>query len=87
MDTINYEMFLGCGGIFHDRTRVIESPNYPNSYPNDAECSWEVRSDEGYHIGLSFVGRFHIEESPNCTNDFIEVIFGSIILVQSSFHG
>lgn len=63
----------GCGGIFHDRNRVIQSPNYPKMYPNNIECTWEVRSNEGYHIGLQFIERFQIEESTNCTNDFIEV--------------
>lgn len=63
----------GCGGIFHDKNRVIQSPNYPKMYPNNIECTWEVRSNEGYHIGLQFIERFQIEDSSNCTNDFIEV--------------
>ncbi|XP_045482434.1 cubilin [Harmonia axyridis] len=63
----------GCGGIFHDRNRIIQTPGYPKNYPNNSECEWEVVAPEGYHIGLSFIGRFHLEESDNCVDDFVKI--------------
>uniref|UniRef100_A0A1Y1LNZ2 Cubilin n=1 Tax=Photinus pyralis TaxID=7054 RepID=A0A1Y1LNZ2_PHOPY len=63
----------GCGGVFHDHTRIIESLAYPKDYPNNAECEWEVIADPGYSITLDFIDRFYIEESNGCSNDFVEV--------------
>jgi hypothetical protein len=55
------------------KTGMISSPNYPNAYKNNSECEWEIVVDDGYHIGLRFAYRFFIEDSPNCTKDFLEV--------------
>ncbi|KAJ8923869.1 hypothetical protein NQ315_010451 [Exocentrus adspersus] len=63
----------GCGGIFHDKSRIIQTPNYSEDYPNNAECLWELRSDPGYSIHLKFMERFHIEDSDKCVNDYLEV--------------
>ncbi|KAJ8936436.1 hypothetical protein NQ318_015582, partial [Aromia moschata] len=62
----------GCGGIFHDKSRIIQSANYGKDYPNNAECLWEIRSDPGYSIRLEFIDRFHIETSQDCKNDYLE---------------
>ncbi|KAK9889124.1 hypothetical protein WA026_004393 [Henosepilachna vigintioctopunctata] len=63
----------GCGGIFHSKNRIIQTPDYPNDYPNNTECVWEIRADEGYHIGFSFIGRFHLEESDECADDYLKI--------------
>ncbi|KAF4529657.1 hypothetical protein B566_EDAN017693, partial [Ephemera danica] len=63
----------GCGDIFYRRSGEIASTNFPQTYPNNAECEWEIRVDVGYHIGLSFTQRFHIEMSDGCKKDFVEV--------------
>ena len=65
--------FLGCGGLFRSQSRIIQTPSFPDDYPNNAECLWELRSDAGYHIGLTFITRFQIEQSDNCKNDFVEI--------------
>ncbi|KAI8478628.1 CUB and sushi domain-containing protein 3 [Branchiostoma belcheri] len=31
-----------CGGTYTDQSGVINSPGYPNSYPNDAQCIWTI---------------------------------------------
>nr|XP_008192422.1 PREDICTED: cubilin [Tribolium castaneum] len=72
--SLKYEPKIqGCGGIFHDRESIIQTPSFPNDYPNNAECLWELRSVEGFHIGLIFTTRFQIEETDNCENDFLEI--------------
>ena len=67
-------MISGCGGIYHDITKLIQTPSYPNSYPNNAECVWEIDGRNGYHIGLEFIDRFHLEDSENCTKDALKVL-------------
>nr|CAD7602777.1 unnamed protein product [Timema genevievae] len=62
----------GCGGIIIGANKEISTPNFPKSYPNNAECDWEIRVDDGYTIQLDFVERFYIENSSNCQNDFVE---------------
>lgn len=71
---VTYEPAVdGCGGIFHDSIKSIESPGYPKNYPNNAECLWEIHVADGYTIQLKSDDRFHLEDSDNCVNDFLEV--------------
>ncbi|XP_059613843.1 cubilin homolog [Phlebotomus argentipes] len=63
----------GCGGIIHKSTQVIKSPGNSSYYPNNIECIWEFRPDAGFHVGLEFIDRFYIEDSVNCTKDYIEI--------------
>ncbi|KAK9890452.1 hypothetical protein WA026_010538 [Henosepilachna vigintioctopunctata] len=63
----------GCGGTFSDNYRMIETPNYPKDYPNNAECRWTIVVDEGFHLEFKYTGRFHLEESNGCKNDYVEV--------------
>lgn len=63
---------FACGGVLHKFIKNIKTPLYDKSYPPNTECIWEIRADDGYHVGLSFEGRFFIEESVNCTKDFVE---------------
>uniref|UniRef100_A0A7G3AGB7 Cubilin n=1 Tax=Lutzomyia longipalpis TaxID=7200 RepID=A0A7G3AGB7_LUTLO len=64
----------GCGGIIHKYTETIKSPGNASYYPNNIECVWEFRPDPGFHVGLEFVDRFYIEDSVNCTKDYIEIL-------------
>ncbi|KAG5893860.1 hypothetical protein JTB14_005469 [Gonioctena quinquepunctata] len=71
---LQYEAIsTGCGGYFHDKSRIIQSPNYGSDYPNNAECLWIIKADPGYHLSLDFIGRFYIEDSGNCTKDYLEI--------------
>lgn len=63
----------GCGGIIHKWTQTISSPGNSSYYPNNIECIWEFRPDPGFHVGLQFVDRFYIEDSVNCTKDYVEI--------------
>jgi len=46
---------------------------FPKQYPSNSECTWEIFGENGYHIGLVFVDRFSLEDSPNCEKDYVEV--------------
>ncbi|VVC99646.1 unnamed protein product [Leptidea sinapis] len=60
-----------CGGYMSKYNRIISSPNYPKSYPDNVECVWLIQADVGYSISLSFVNRFAIEDTANCTKDVL----------------
>lgn len=63
----------GCGGSMRGSSREIMSPGFPNRYPNNAECVWEIKADSGYHVALSFIDRFNIETSNLCDNDYLQI--------------
>jgi len=52
---------------------TFTSPKYPGKYPQNTECTWEIRVNEGYSVNLSFIERFDIEQSTGCSEDFVEV--------------
>jgi cubilin len=64
-----------CGGVLTKWARTFSSPSAEGStqYPSNVECVWEIQAESGYHIGLTFKKRFFIEDSDNCTKDFVEV--------------
>nr|XP_012218853.1 PREDICTED: cubilin-like [Linepithema humile] len=78
VDVSDFEINLevastGCGGSLRGGSRAILSPGFPKQYPNNAECTWEIFGENGYHIGLVFADRFAVEASSNCEKDYVEV--------------
>ncbi|XP_052697133.1 cubilin-like isoform X2 [Crassostrea angulata] len=63
----------GCGGLFHDESGLISSPNYPSSYPHNTECVWDINVQEGYHVVLNFIPPFDMEAHGACGYDYVEV--------------
>lgn len=64
----------GCGFSSHAMTGLIESPNYPKDYPNNAVCIWNLIVPMGYHVKLNFIS-MDIQNSYNCQRDFLQVSF------------
>ncbi|XP_013116992.2 cubilin homolog [Stomoxys calcitrans] len=64
---------ITCGSetsVTHTHSRVqIEK----ETYRNNMECVWIFNTVPGFYLQLSFKGRFFIETSPNCTNDYLEI--------------
>ncbi|XP_017012897.2 cubilin homolog [Drosophila takahashii] len=60
----------GCGGKLTYPYRAID---FSEQYKNNVECIWEVEAASGYHIGLTFQGRFYIEDSAGCAKDYLLV--------------
>ena len=54
---------------------VVESPNYPDSYPNNINVTTNIIVEEGYNIELT-VDSFDLEDDSKsgCRFDFVEVI-------------
>ncbi|CAJ0935823.1 unnamed protein product [Ranitomeya imitator] len=44
-----------CGGLLTQMNGTITSPFYPNRYPANSHCTWEIRVPSGYYIWLSFL--------------------------------
>ncbi|KAJ8334652.1 hypothetical protein SKAU_G00402910 [Synaphobranchus kaupii] len=51
----------GCGGTLRGQSGVITSPNYPQDYNNNADCTWTVLAEPGDTIALVF-SDFQLEE-------------------------
>ncbi|XP_010605410.1 cubilin [Fukomys damarensis] len=65
-----------CGGNFHRASGTFETPGYPDIYPLNAECVWNIISSPGNRIQLSFIS-FQLEDSQNCSKDFVEIREGN----------
>lgn len=61
-----------CGGQVHKSIQRISSPGN-GSYPMNMECIWDLIPDAGYTVNMSFVDRFYLEDSVNCTKDSVEL--------------
>ncbi|XP_060073814.1 uncharacterized protein LOC132553575 isoform X2 [Ylistrum balloti] len=58
---------------YGDRLRAeFYSPNYPEEYPNDIECTQYLEAQPGYYIHVDFRGSFDVETSEECKYDFLE---------------
>ncbi|XP_069007315.1 cubilin [Embiotoca jacksoni] len=67
----------GCGGVIHADTGTIKSPNYPQNFPANVECSWKIITHEGNHLEMSFRTDFQIPDSSGtCQNSYIKVWSG-----------
>ncbi|XP_048223975.1 LOW QUALITY PROTEIN: cubilin [Perognathus longimembris pacificus] len=65
-----------CGGNLHMAEGIFDSPGYPDVYPPNVECVWNIVSSPGNQLQLSFIS-FQLEDSPNCRKDFLEIREGN----------
>uniref|UniRef100_A0A3Q3MXM2 Cubilin n=1 Tax=Mastacembelus armatus TaxID=205130 RepID=A0A3Q3MXM2_9TELE len=67
----------GCGGVIHADSGTIKSPNYPQNFPANVECSWRIIAHEGNHLEMSFNSDFQIPDSTGtCQSSYIKVWSG-----------
>uniref|UniRef100_A0A3Q4HHJ3 Cubilin (intrinsic factor-cobalamin receptor) n=1 Tax=Neolamprologus brichardi TaxID=32507 RepID=A0A3Q4HHJ3_NEOBR len=67
----------GCGGVIHADAGTIKSPNYPQNFPANVECTWKIIAHEGNHLEMSFSGDFEIPDSGGtCESSYIKVWSG-----------
>lgn len=67
-----HSLMNACGGTVHKSIPRIQTPGN-GSYENNMDCEWELVADPGYTVNISFVDRFYLEDSVNCTKDSVEV--------------
>uniref|UniRef100_A0A665V841 Cubilin n=1 Tax=Echeneis naucrates TaxID=173247 RepID=A0A665V841_ECHNA len=67
----------GCGGVIHADTGTFKSPNYPQNFPANVECSWQVIAHEGNHLEISYNSNFQIPDSTgSCQSSYVKVWSG-----------
>ncbi|RLU24405.1 hypothetical protein DMN91_002494 [Ooceraea biroi] len=66
---------IQCGGRFTANSGVIHSANYPQNYPHIQDCEWLLEVDSNHLVNLTFLD-FDIENSRNCTDDYVKVFDG-----------
>ncbi|XP_064190205.1 cubilin [Anguilla rostrata] len=61
------------GMVFANQSRgVIESLDYPNSYPHASNCSWTVQASMGNTVNYTFLA-FNLEHSTPCRYDYLKL--------------
>ncbi|NXH11671.1 CUBN protein, partial [Bucco capensis] len=65
----------GCGGIFQATSGEIHSPNYPQPYDSNTDCSWLIQVDHSHRVLLNFTD-LSIQSHPSCDSDSLAVFDG-----------
>ncbi|NWZ21478.1 DMBT1 protein, partial [Asarcornis scutulata] len=63
-----------CGGLISNSSGMLQSPNYPGNYPNNADCVWEIQVENNFRVMLTF--RDVALQNSRCQYDYIEVYDG-----------
>lgn len=53
----------------------LESPNFPEPYPQDLDLRWDLTVPPGFRVRLDF-SHFHLEPSYRCEYDYLRVSTG-----------
>ncbi|WAR06690.1 CUBN-like protein, partial [Mya arenaria] len=61
-----------CSNTLTDFSGVIESPNFPNPYPHNLNCTWVIDTTMGNIVNISF-SHFDIESHSNCQFDYLQI--------------
>ena len=69
---------IDCAGTNQVTTpeTTIQSPNYPNNYPNGRDCSAVVQFALGQRVSVEFLA-FNVESHSSCVYDWLEIRDGS----------
>uniref|UniRef100_A0A8C4SJ61 Discoidin, CUB and LCCL domain containing 2 n=1 Tax=Erpetoichthys calabaricus TaxID=27687 RepID=A0A8C4SJ61_ERPCA len=63
----------GCGyTVLGHNSGTLSSINYPQTYPNNTVCEWEIRVGAGEQILFKF-GDFDIEDSNSCHFNYLRI--------------
>ncbi|XP_053950627.1 uncharacterized protein LOC128858401 isoform X1 [Anastrepha ludens] len=58
---------------FEKGDKEFYSPDYPNDYPKNINCTRVIEAPQGQIIRLDFRNSFHIEAKEECKFDFLEI--------------
>jgi len=69
----------GCGGIYTSPSGIIASPtdltSESNNYLDNLNCEWHIKMPLNQKIKLTFIKKFGIESTKNCSLDYLQVSF------------
>ncbi|KAL8573049.1 hypothetical protein ACOMHN_010479 [Nucella lapillus] len=66
---------INCRNRLTAHSGVIESINYPDTYPNNQNCSWLIAATAGNTVNISFE-TFPLESGSGCPHDYLEILDG-----------
>ncbi|XP_078493855.1 CUB domain-containing protein 2-like [Ciona intestinalis] len=69
----------GFNAVATSTSQPITSPNYPNNYPNNADCTWTITASDGMRVQLNLI-RFSTERS----YDYLIILSGVTQLAKLS---
>ncbi|XP_018429646.1 PREDICTED: tolloid-like protein 2 [Nanorana parkeri] len=75
---------VACGGFITKLDGTITSPGWPNEYPMNKNCVWQVVAPAQYRISLQFEV-FDLEGNDVCKYDYVEIRSG--LTSESKLHG
>nr|KAG5692366.1 hypothetical protein BaRGS_007979 [Batillaria attramentaria] len=52
---------------------TITSPNFPNNYPSNTECEWDINVEMGYIVKLQFNSTVFSLQGGDCSRDYVEI--------------
>lgn len=66
-----------CGGYIDQANGTLQSPSFPELYPPNKNCVWQIAAPEQYRITLNFT-HFDLEgNNQNCEYDSVRIISGT----------
>ncbi|XP_069077871.1 embryonic protein UVS.2-like [Pleurodeles waltl] len=65
-----------CGYTFTSSPGTVSSPNFPNNYSNNMNCSFYIVAPDGYKVSLTFTS-FDVEDDVNCYFDSLSIFNGA----------
>uniref|UniRef100_A0A6A7FUH2 Cubilin n=1 Tax=Hirondellea gigas TaxID=1518452 RepID=A0A6A7FUH2_9CRUS len=69
---------IRCGGVLRDAFGSISSPNSPDRYPGNSDCTWVIEAPQDHVIQLAWQ-MFVLESHENCFFDYVEVFDNSTV--------
>nr|XP_021530314.1 deleted in malignant brain tumors 1 protein-like [Aotus nancymaae] len=64
-----------CGGVISRFSGSFSSPQYPENYPTDIQCVWEIHVDMKFRIEL-IIPSLKLEDILGCPYDSVEIFDG-----------
>ncbi|XP_029416571.1 putative DMBT1-like protein [Nannospalax galili] len=64
-----------CGGVISSLSGSFSSPQYPENYPTDIQCVWEIHVDKKSRIEL-MIPNLNLEDILGCPYDSVEIFDG-----------
>lgn len=65
---------LGCGGYFHAESGSFKSPNWPQKFPSNSECTWRILGHESKHFVITFDENFQVPDpSEDCGSSYVKI--------------
>ena len=68
-----------CGGHLYTETGIIRTPNFPQAYPTNLDCEWQLKGKLGYFYDIYLVS-VNLPKSEICSDaDYLTIYDGNQI--------